>query len=171
MTTSRTFDLNIEKILEGWEISHAIREVIANAIDEQSLTGSKSVEITKGGDRVWHVRDYGRGLKYQHLTQNENIEKLQNAPKVIGKFGVGLKDAFATLHRNEVGVKILSKHGDITLELAPKSDFGDVLTLHAVISRSSDPKFAGTDFTFNGISDGDIDAAKNSVDLNRSQYE
>ncbi len=44
MTTSRKFDLNIEKILEGWEISHAIREVIANALDEQVLTKTKQVE-------------------------------------------------------------------------------------------------------------------------------
>ena len=31
----------------------------------------------------------GRGLKYEHLTQNENQEKLKNPTKVIGKFGVG----------------------------------------------------------------------------------
>jgi len=34
----KKFDLNIEKILEDWEIYHAIREVIANAIDEQLFT-------------------------------------------------------------------------------------------------------------------------------------
>ncbi len=26
----RNFDLNIEKILEGWETCHAVREIIAN---------------------------------------------------------------------------------------------------------------------------------------------
>lgn len=31
----RTFDLNIEKIPENWEIRHAVREVIANALDEK----------------------------------------------------------------------------------------------------------------------------------------
>jgi hypothetical protein len=35
----RNFDLNIEKILEGWKAKHAIREVIANALDEQVLRG------------------------------------------------------------------------------------------------------------------------------------
>jgi len=30
----KKFDLNIEKVLEDWEIYHAIREVIANALDE-----------------------------------------------------------------------------------------------------------------------------------------
>lgn len=33
---TKEFDLNIEKILENWEIYHAIRELIANALDEQS---------------------------------------------------------------------------------------------------------------------------------------
>lgn len=31
--SERKFDLNIEKILEGWELRHAVREVIANALD------------------------------------------------------------------------------------------------------------------------------------------
>jgi len=90
----KQFDLNIEKILENWETYHAIREIIANALDEQLLTDTKEVEISKQGN-AWHIRDYGRGLKYTNLTQNENQEKLSN-PKVIGKFGIGLKDAMAT---------------------------------------------------------------------------
>lgn len=43
----KKFDLNIEKILEDWEVHHAIREVIANAIDEQLLTKTKDIEIFK----------------------------------------------------------------------------------------------------------------------------
>lgn len=31
----KKFDLNIERILEDWELYHAIREIIANALDEQ----------------------------------------------------------------------------------------------------------------------------------------
>jgi hypothetical protein len=160
-TSVRKFDLNIEKILEGWEICHAIREVIANALDEQVLSNTKQVEITKDSKAAWHIRDYGRGLRYEHLTQNENDEKLQNANKVMGKFGVGLKDALATLHRRDVGVKMRSKYGDITLELTTKHDFSDVITLHAVISPPADPGLVGTEFIFEGISDGDIARAKN----------
>ncbi len=100
----RRFDLNIEKILEGWETCHAVREIIANALDEQVLTGTKDVEISKDRKGVWHIRDFGRGLKYEHLTQNENQEKLKNPTKVIGKFGVGLKDALATLNRHKIDV-------------------------------------------------------------------
>ena len=44
---TQEFDLNIEKILENWEVFHAIREIISNALDEQILTNSKDIEIKK----------------------------------------------------------------------------------------------------------------------------
>lgn len=34
----RYFDLNIEQVLENWEVCHAVREIIANALDETTLT-------------------------------------------------------------------------------------------------------------------------------------
>ena len=43
----KKFDLNIEEVLEDWEVYHAIREIIANAIDEQLLTNTKEIEIKK----------------------------------------------------------------------------------------------------------------------------
>lgn len=159
-STIRKFDLNIEKILEGWEIRHAIREVIANALDEQALTDTPDVKIEKGPKGVWHVRDYGRGLKYEHLTQNENKEKLRNSSKVVGKFGVGLKDALATLYRRGVDVAIGSKHGDVTLDVTSKHGFSDVATLHALISPPTDADLVGTDFCFQKIADSDIAEAK-----------
>ncbi|MGI8599977.1 MAG: hypothetical protein ACR2KB_12055 [Chitinophagaceae bacterium] len=155
----KQFDLNIEKILENWETYHAIREVIANALDEQLLTNTKDVEITKQGSS-WHIRDYGRGLKYTNLTQNENQEKLSN-PKVIGKFGIGLKDAMATFDRKEIKVLIKSKFGDITLNKAAKEGFADIITLHANIAEPSDDKLIGTEFIIDGATDDDISKAKN----------
>src|SRR5580700_2060679 len=119
-SNERRFDLNIKRILEAWETCHAVREIIANALDEQILTNTKDVEISKDRKGIWHVRDFGRGLKYEHLTQNENQEKLKNPTKVIGKFGVGLKDALATLNRRKVDVLIRSKYGEITLGKMPK---------------------------------------------------
>ena len=153
----KQFDLNIEKILENWETYHAIREVIANALDEQLLTNTKDVEITKANS--WHIRDYGRGLKYTNLTQNENEEKLTN-PKVIGKFGIGLKDAMATFDRKGIKVLIKSKFGDITLNKAAKEGFADIITLHAKITEPSDDKLVGTEFIINGATDEDISKAK-----------
>jgi len=85
---ARNFDLNIEKILEGWEVKHALRELIANALDEQVLSETKRIEIARQGRR-WHIRDFGRGVHYENLTQNENPGKLQNPGKVIGKFALG----------------------------------------------------------------------------------
>jgi hypothetical protein len=34
MAEQRLFDLNIEKILEAWDNGHAVRELIANALDD-----------------------------------------------------------------------------------------------------------------------------------------
>ena len=41
----RKFDLNIEKILDNWEIYHAIREIISNALDEMTLTQTPMINI------------------------------------------------------------------------------------------------------------------------------
>lgn len=155
----KQFDLNIEKILENWETYHAIREIIANALDEQLLTDTKDVEITKQGNS-WLIRDFGRGLKYTNLTQNENQEKLSN-PKVIGKFGIGLKDALATFDRKEIKVLIKSKFGDIILNKTAKEGFADIITLHANISEPTDPNLVGTEFIIDGVTDDDISKAKN----------
>jgi len=156
---AKKFDLNIEKILEDWEVFNAIREVIANAIDEQILTKTRNIEIFKDQEGKWHIRDYGRGLKYEHLTQKENDEKLKN-PNVIGKFGIGLKDALATFDRKSVKVFIKSRYGDITLGRSEKHGFEDVVTLHAYISSPSKPNFIGTEFILEEVSDEDIEKAK-----------
>lgn len=153
------FDLNIEKILENWEVYHAIREIISNALDEQVLTGTQEIAIYQASDNWWHVRDYGRGLNYHHLTQNENEEKLSN-DKLIGRFGVGLKDALATLYRHNVKVKIRSKYGIITLKNAAKTGFEDIVTLHAEIFPPDDSSLVGTDFCFYGCDASDVEKAK-----------
>jgi hypothetical protein len=98
-------------------------------------------------------------MKYEHLTQKEDPEKLRN-PHVIGKFGIGLKDAFATFNRKGVKVLVKSKHGDMTLAKSQKHYFEDIITLHACISLPSDPDFVGTEFVFDGVRDEDIEKAK-----------
>jgi hypothetical protein len=140
-------------------VPEAIREVIANALDEQALTGTAEPRIIKRRDG-WHVTDFGRGLRYQHLTQNENPEKRRKADLVVGKFGVGLKDALATFHRRGIEVTVRSPHGDITLRRAAKKDFADVKTLHAAITKASDHRRRGTDFALRGLRDADMAAAR-----------
>jgi hypothetical protein len=160
IATAREFDLNIERVLEHWTVAYALREVIANALDEQALTGTPEPEILKDSTGRWHIRDRGRGLRYDHLTQKENKEKQTHSDLVIGKFGVGLKDAFATFHRHRVSVNILSPHGDISLVTTSKHGFDDIKTLHAVIHPPSDPGRLGTEVIMAGVKDDDIAAAK-----------
>ena len=125
------FDLNVEKILEHWSPAHALREVIANALDEHAIVGDPEPPvIEQTPDGAWHVRDRGRGLRYQHLTQNESEEK-KDHPGVVGQFGVGLKDALATFFRNGIDVSIGSPYGEIRLDVRHKHGFADVETLHA----------------------------------------
>ncbi|MGD9493789.1 MAG: hypothetical protein AB7V36_10600 [Bacteroidales bacterium] len=155
----KQFDLNIEKILENWETYHAIREIIANALDEQLLTDTKDVEIFKT-DNIWHIRDFRRGLNYKNLTQNENQEKLTN-PNVIGKFGIGMKDALATFDRKGIKVLVKSRFGNITLSKTAKEGFADIVTLHASITDPTDTNFVGTEFIIDGATDEDISKAKN----------
>lgn len=159
LTREALFDLNVEKILDHWGLPEAVREVIANALDEQALSKTAEPEIVKRRDG-WHVIDFGRGLRYQHLTQNENPEKQRKADVVVGKFGVGLKDALATFFRRGIDVAIKSPYGDMTLRRAAKSNFADVKTLHAAITKPSEPRRKGTDFLLKGLSDADMAAAR-----------
>ena len=60
---TREFDLNIERVLENWTVAHALREVIANALDEQALTGTAEPQIYADAEGRWHIRDWGHGLR------------------------------------------------------------------------------------------------------------
>lgn len=155
----QAFDLNIEKVLEHWSVPFAIRELIANALDEQALTGTTDPVIYKDAAECWHISDAGRGVRYEHLTQNENEEKRRH-PQVIGQFGMGLKDALAVFDRRGVGVVIRSPHATITTGRRPKEGFPDVITLHALVAPSSEPRSAGTDITLRGVKDADVETAK-----------
>lgn len=156
----KNFDLNIDKILENWETFHAIRELIANAIDEHVLTNTPKPEISLDENGWWHIRDFGRGLRYQDLIQSENPEKIEH-PNLIGKFGIGLKDALATFDRRKIQVLIRSRHGDISLARVSKHSFEELVTLHATVTEPSDPEIIGTDCCIYGANDSDIETAKN----------
>lgn len=151
------FDLNIEKVLEHWSVAFAVREFVANALDEQILTGTKSIDIFKA-DGVWHIRDFGRGIKDVHFSQNENAEKM-GASNLIGKFGVGLKDALAVCNRHNINVVIRSKYCTASTQMYQKSGF-DIQTLHAVFSDSIDRSFVGTDISLFGLDDRIMNEAK-----------
>ena len=155
---SNLFDLNIKKVLENWSIADALREIIANALDETVLAKSPEIKIYKDSDKVWHIRDYGRGLQYVHLTQNENKEKLE-CNELIGKFGVGLKDALAVFYRKDCKVVIDSKYHHMTIVMEQKAGF-NIKTLHVKLDDPIDKSMKGTDFTIYDLSDTDITNAK-----------
>jgi hypothetical protein len=173
----RYFDLNIQRVLEHWTVSEALREIVANALDEQALTNTAEPQIFKDAEGGWHVRDFGRGLRYEHFTQNEDPEKLAKPNLVIGKFGVGLKDAMATFDRHDIGVVIRSSHSDITIQSVAKHGFEDVLTLHAVVDPPADRGTTGTEFILSGLTQQDVDRGKefflkysSDVELEHTRY-
>lgn len=155
----RAFDLNIEEVLENWEAEHAVREVIANALDEQVISKTTEIEISRSKQGDWHIRDFGRGLQIEHFTLNENQEKLNALSGVIGKFGVGLKDALATFHRRGVGVLIRSSFGAFSLKQEQKHGFSDIVTLHVEYDDSQN-NMRGTEFILRGVTDADMAKAK-----------
>lgn len=156
---TRAFDLNIEEVLENWEVEHALREIIANALDEQVISKTAEIEILKDRQGYWHIRDFGRGLKIEHFTLNENQEKLNALSGVIGKFGVGLKDALATFHRRGIGVLIRSPFGTFRLKQEHKHGFSDIVTLHVEYDDTRND-MRGTEFILQGVTDEAMAKAK-----------
>lgn len=153
------FDLNIEDMLSHWETKYAIRELIANAIDETTLRKCKQPEIQYNIEtQTCTIRDYGIGLDISHLTQNESTEKAQ-AEGVIGRFGVGLKDALAVLYERGAVVTIDSRRIHMTLLMANKHGF-DIPTLHAKIEEPKQSDFEGTLISIEEVSQKDVLAAK-----------
>jgi hypothetical protein len=155
----RTFDLNIEEVLENWEVEHGLREIVANALDEQVLSNTPEIKIHKDERGDWHIRDFGRGLRIEHFTLNENQEKLNAPSGVIGKFGVGLKDALATFHRRRIKLLIASRFGTFRLRQEHKHGFDDIVTLHIEFDDAPS-NLRGTEFVMRGVSDADMAKAK-----------
>lgn len=170
ISSIKKFDLNIGEILEHWSLPLAIREIIANAIDETALSKCKQdMVIEKGQDQkdqkedsdmvTYIIRDYGRGIRYENLVQDESAEKLKNT-KVIGKFGFGLKDAIATFVRHGIKFDIKSKHNSITVAKSAKHNFDEIKTLHAFVDSNVDKDFIGTEFILYNVKNRDMDDAK-----------
>jgi hypothetical protein len=157
--TTREFDLNIEEVLENWEVEHALREVISNALDEQVISKTAEIQIAKDKQGNWHIRDFGRGLQIEHFTLNENKEKLNALSGIIGKFGVGLKDALATFYRRRIGVIIQSSFGTFRLKQVHKHGFDNIITLHVEYDDRKN-NISGTDFILSGLTDTQIAKAK-----------
>ena len=79
---------------------------------------------------------------------------------MIGKFGVGLKDALATFHRRGVEVQIFSRHGVFTLAQQDKHGFAGISTLHVAHDDPAAEDWIGTEFHLSPITDEQMTEAK-----------
>ena len=81
---------------------------------------------------------------------------------MIGKFGVGLKDALATFDRHSINVAIDSQYGHFTLDHSSKHGFEEIATLHVCVDAPINTEMQGTDFCIEGCTEYDIQEAKRS---------
>ena len=148
-------DLNIKEILENWEIWHAIRELVANSLDEHKMNKINNDIIFNYDQDLKRVEiiDFGSGIKSEHFIQTENKEKLDR-DDVIGRFGIGLKDAIATLHRNKALLQIFSNHGTWTPIERIKTGT-NIETIHMEETEAADNNLKGTKIIINNV---DIDS-------------
>ena len=59
---NNVFDLNVQKILQDWKISDALRELMANAFDEAQLSQTSEPKIIyKPTIKEVQIIDFGRG--------------------------------------------------------------------------------------------------------------
>lgn len=163
MTETKFFDLNIKRILTTWQVPHACRELVANALDEHVLCGldPKTVVISLHNDRLM-IKDQGRGITKFHFVQNESTEKVENFKdsQIIGHFGIGMKDAVAVLARKERTLEIKCRHGRYTFEYKNKYGHDDITTLHVIIHRDVPSDFVGTEITVHSITEEELNKTK-----------
>lgn len=150
--------IKIEKDLENWEIHHALREIIANALDEQSQTDTQDIDIFQDKKGNWHIKDFGRGIKPEDFNQKMDGRKKSNL-NLIGDLGVGLKNALAIFNRNNIKVVIKSRYGLYTLGKSSREHMKQVITLIRIVA-SQHTGFLGTEFILTGISDKDMKRAR-----------
>ncbi|MCD8054665.1 MAG: ATP-binding protein [Lachnospiraceae bacterium] len=157
----KKFDLNISKAPTGWNVTQAVKEILANALEEQAATRTQEIEITCDEKGAWHIRDYGRGLNYKHLAQSENEEKSSSYDYRGYTPGLGLKEAIGVFDRFGVEMSIDSKWSHITFLRTNKYGFDGVSTILALVDKPLDEHFVGTEFILRGVSERDITSAKN----------
>jgi len=155
----RYYDLNSgNENLTHWELEHALREIIANALDEQRQTGTAPIEVFWDEAGKLNIRDYGRGLQESHLVVGgaKLKEKDSNA---IGHFDAGLKDALSVFYRDKIRVEFRSKYL-YSQRLTWRTKGENTETIHVELEPIPDSSFVGTEFILDGISTATVDRAK-----------
>eukprot|EP00055_Hartaetosiga_balthica_P015223 m.88462 g.88462 ORF g.88462 m.88462 type:complete len:291 (-) comp8810_c0_seq3:1410-2282(-) len=110
--TEEWMDLNLStELCPHLSVNDALCELVMNAID---AAPDKVPEFSALDSSTIVLRDQGEGLRLESFTVGRTV-----GDKVVGRFGVGLKDAVAVLMRNKAQIEIDSHLGSYRFEVKP----------------------------------------------------
>jgi hypothetical protein len=144
----------VKDYASGWTVHHAIKEIIANALDTK-----QKVKMTQK-DGFISIEDGGEGLSKQNLLfGSTNKDDSQ-----IGMFGEGLKMASLVLARHNRQFKVVTKGFEYEAIIERDTQFNaDVLVVYLNASR----KRKGTEISFKGTEEELATAQNNFLALNK----
>lgn len=155
MRKIENIDLNIgQAYLSEWTVDMAIRELIANAIDESE---NGIIDIEKISEGVWKITNKGSEIKPANFLIKEG-EKNKEKGK-IGKFGIGLKDAIGVLMSRGILVRIFTSEYQYIAEYRKKSKIIDDKCLFINIYNNT-REWLGTEVILENCKDHYIEDAK-----------
>lgn len=176
MSKNNCIDLNIgNKYLDNWEISHALRELIANALDEHTIKKIQKPIIISHNKNKCEIIDFGSGITKSSFIQQTNSTKYSN-DKCIGQFGLGLKDALGILCKEDIGVIIYTKDFKFIPSYSKRISTSDI-TLHIKFKVNNEydddnDNEYGTKIVLTGIDKDDIRKAREYfMDLTEFKFE
>lgn len=104
-------DLNVSLgLCPHLSVNDALCELVMNALD---AAPTSVPEFATQGPSTVVLRDQGPGLALESFT----VGRTHGDGKVVGRFGLGLKDAVAVLMRNHARVEIASQLGSYCFEV------------------------------------------------------
>ncbi len=97
-----------ESYVSDWSLSHAIRELVANAFDAELQLGAKAILKHDAKSNKLTIRNEGVVLNHADALYFGNSSKRGDA-RYVGQYGEGLKLALLVLAR--LGMDVLIKNG------------------------------------------------------------
>ncbi|MEG0296610.1 MAG: hypothetical protein RR620_07805 [Clostridium sp.] len=150
-----SIDLNIgQAYLTDWSVGMALRELIANAIDE---TSDGEVNIKKLSDVKWKIENKVSEIQPENFLINEGVKA--NKKGKIGKFGIGLKDSISVLMSNGIKVKFITSEYIFDAVYEVKSKIVKQKSINIKVMKSNS-KFVGTQVILENCKDIYMDEAK-----------
>ena len=150
---TKYIDLNVgEKSLDHLPIDFALKELLANSIDEHIANNLDPADVQLSYNKklkTLSISDFGSGIEEKNFIQRKNNKKSDN--KYIGKYGIGLKDALVIANDKNHKITIETHTNIFTTEYKMKSGT-ELITLHVKSVKSINahiPK--GTRITISNI--------------------